>query len=399
MNTRKMKTLFYIRKSKMNVSNLCPLTCRITLDNQRKEFSTGIFINPDYWNAAKQKAYPPNKGNNQINTQLSLIKQEINQAFLLLQVQGKQYDVNDIYSLYKGENIKEEKSLMEMFKLHIAKQEKLIGISTSAVSLAKFNQTQTHVKSFIKYKYNRADFLLKDLTMAFITEFEFYLKAEKLFMQNTIHKTIQRLKHVVRLAVGLDYLAKDPFMLFKNKKPKKQVIFLTKEELEALEKHKFASQRLQQVADMFVFCSYTGLAYSEMVNLKEEDIYIGYDGNKWLHIYRQKTKRNYDIPLLSKAGSIINKYKTDKQLLPIISNQRFNSYLKEIAEIVGINKTLTHHTGRKTFASTILLYNDVPMEIVSELLGHSDIGITQEHYAKVVKEKVGEQMSKLNSIL
>jgi len=227
----KISILFLIRRNKKNVKRLCPLTCRITLDNQRKEFSTGIFINPDYWNAAKQKAYPPNKGNNQINTQLSLIKQEINQAFLLLQVQGKQYDVNDIYSHYKGENIKEEKSLMEMFKLHIAKQEKLIGISTSAVSLAKFNQTQSHVKSFIKYKYNRADFLLKDLTKAFITEFEFYLKAEKLFMQNTIHKTIQRLKHVVRLAFGLDYLAKDPFMLFKNKKPKKQVIFLTKEEL------------------------------------------------------------------------------------------------------------------------------------------------------------------------
>ena len=121
--------------------------------------------------------------------------------------------------------------------------------------------------------------------MAFITEFEFYLKAEKLFMQNTIHKTIQRLKHIVRLAVGLDYLAKDPFMLFKNKKPKKQVIFLTKEELEALEKYKFSSQRLQQVADLFVFCRYTGLAYSEMVNLKEEDIHIGYDGNKWLCKY------------------------------------------------------------------------------------------------------------------
>lgn len=391
-----MKILFYIRRAKINANNLCPLTCRITNENQRKEFSTGIFINPEYWNASKQKAHPPNKGNTQINTQLSLIKQDINQAFLFLQVQDREFDVDDIYRQYKGENIKQDKSITEMFHLHITKQEKLIGISTTKVSLAKFYQTQTHVKSFIKHQYKKNDYLLKDMTMAFITEFEFYLKAEKQFKQNTVHKTIQRFKQIVKLAVGLDYLAKDPFLLYKNRKPKKQVVFLSKEELETLEKHQFASERLQQVADMFIFCCYTGLAYTEMSNLKANDIQTGYDSNKWIHIHRQKTKRDYDIPLLSKAESILDKYRTETQLLPVITNQKFNSYLKEIAEIVGINKTLTHHIARKTFASTILLYNDVPIEIVSELLGHSEIGITQQHYAKVVKKKIGEQMSQLN---
>lgn len=394
-----MKILFYIRRAKINANSLCPLTCRITNENQRKEFSTGIFMNPDYWNASKQKAYPPNKGNTQINTQLSLIKQDINQAFLFLQVQEKDFDVDDIYRQYKGENIKQDKSINEMFHLHITKQEKLIGISTTKVSVAKFYQTQTHVKSFIKHQYKKSDYLLKDMTMAFITEFEFYLKAEKQFKQNTVHKTIQRFKQIVKLAVGLDYLAKDPFLLYKNRKPKKQVVFLSKEELESLEKHQFASERLQQVADMFIFCCYTGLAYTEMANLKTSDIQTGYDSNKWIHIHRQKTKRDYDIPLLSKAESILDKYRTETQLLPIITNQKFNSYLKEIADIVGINKTLTHHIARKTFASTILLYNDVPMEIVSELLGHSEIGITQQHYAKVVKEKVGEQMNRLKDKL
>jgi site-specific recombinase XerD len=394
-----MKILFYIRKSKMNANNLCPLTCRITNELERKEFSTGIFINPNSWNASKQKAFPPNKINNQINTQLSLIKQDINQAFLFLQVQEKDFDVDDIYRQYKGENIKQDKSINEMFNLHISKQEKLIGISTTKVSIAKFYQTQTHVKSFIKHQYKKSDYLLKDMTMAFITEFEFYLKAEKQFKQNTVHKTIQRFKQIVKLAVGLDYLPKDPFLLYKNRKPKKQIVFLSKDELEALEKHQFASERLQQVADMFIFCCYTGLAYTEMANLKASDIQSGYDNNKWIHIHRKKTKRDYDIPLLYKAESILNKYKTDTQLLPVITNQKFNSYLKEIAEIVGINKTLTHHIARKTFASTILLYNDVPLEIVSELLGHSEIGITQQHYAKVVKRKIGEQMSVLNSKL
>ena len=161
----KLSILFLLRRNKINVKGLCPIECRITLDSQRKPFSTGVFINPDCWNVSKQKAYPPNKGNAQINTQLSLIKQEINQAFLYLQVQEKEFCVVDIYSQFKGENIKLDKSIKEMFHLHINKQEKLIGITTTKVSVAKFYQTQTHVLSFIKKKYNRSDYLLKDMSM------------------------------------------------------------------------------------------------------------------------------------------------------------------------------------------------------------------------------------------
>lgn len=327
---------------------------------------------------------------------MSLIKQELNQAFLLLQIQAKDFNVDDIYSQYKGENIKQDKTVMEMFNLHINKQEKLIGISTTQGSVSKFHQTKAHVKNFIKWKFNRSDFLLQNLKMSFINEFEYYLKAEKQFEQNTIHKTLQRFKQIIKQTVGLDFLDKDPFLLHKNKKPKKQIIFLTTEELCSIENHQFASARLQQVADMFIFCCYTGLAYTEMANLQPKDLVVNFDKNIWINITRQKTTRTYSIPLLDKAKIILGKYRNDEQILPLISNQKFNAYLKEIADIVGINKKLTHHTARKTFASTILLYNDVPMEVVSELLGHSEIGITQAHYAKVVQKKVSEQMDKLN---
>lgn len=396
MNINKISILFLIAKSRINSLGKCSVRCRITYEQKRYEFATGLFINPNYWNAQKQKAFPPNTEHNQINTQLSLIKQNINQAFLFLQVQEKNFDVDDIYRQYKGENIKEDKSIMEIFNLHIAKQEKLIGISTTRVSVRKFYQTKTHVKNFIKWKFNKSDYLLNDMKMSFITEFEYYLKAEKQFEQNTIHKTLQRFRQMVKIAVGLDFIAKDPFLLHKNKRPKKQVIFLTKEELTEIEKHQFASLRLQQVADMFVFCCYTGLAYKEMSNLKPKDLVLGFDGKKWLNVFRQKTNRKYEIPLLTKAEEILDKYKGE---LPIISNQRLNAYLKEIAEIVGIEKNLTHHLARKTFASTILLYNDIPMEIVSELLGHSEMQTTQNHYAKVVKKKVSEMMSKLDNKL
>lgn len=395
----KINILFVINKGKLNKSNQCPLSCRITYEGKRKPFATGLFINPENWNAQKQKAFPPNTDNTQINTQLSLIKQEINQAFLFLQVQGRDFNAEDIYRQYKGETIKDDKSVMEIFNLHIAKQEKLIGISTTKVSVRKFYQTKTHVKNFIFWKFKKQDYLLKDLKMSFITEFEYYLKAEKKFEQNTIHKTLQRFRQMVKLAVGLDFLDKDPFLLHKNKRPKKQVIFLTVEELKSIEEHKFASTRLQQVADMFVFCCYTGLAFTEMSNLEQKHIVTGFDKKKWISMSRQKTNRKYEIPLLKKAELILKKYAGEEKLFPKISNQRFNAYLKEVAEITEIQKNLTHHIARKTFASTILLYNDVPMEVVSELLGHSEIGITQTHYAKVVKSKVSESISKVENKL
>ncbi|MCW4451583.1 site-specific integrase [Kaistella sp. BT6-1-3] len=395
----KLSILFLLRRNSINAKGICPIECRITLDKQRKPFATGLFINPDHWNAKKQKAIPSTRDNSQISTQLSLIKQEINQAFLFLQVQGREFNAEDIYMHYKGENIKDDKSIMEIFNLHIAKQEKLIGISTTKGSVAKFYQTKTHVKNYIFWKFKKHDYMLNKMKMSFITEFEYYLKAEKQFEQNTIHKTLQRLKQMVKLAVGLDFLAKDPFLLHKNKRPKKQVVFLSEEELAKIDQHEFASQRLQQVADMFIFCCYTGLAFLEMSTLERKHIIIGSDKKKWISITRQKTNKKYEIPLLKKAEMILQKYEGGEKLLPKISNQRFNSYLKEIAEIVGIQKNLTHHIARKTFASTILLYNDVPMEIVSELLGHSEMSITQNHYAKVVKAKLSESMTKVEKLL
>src|SRR5690606_10790634 len=152
-----------------------PIECRLTLNGNRKPFATGIFVNPNTWSSKKQKVFPENTEHNQINTQLSLIKQDLNQAFLYLQVLDRSFDVDDIYRQYKGENIKQDQTIMEMFSLHIAKQEKLIGISITAVSVAKFHQTRNHVKTFVKHKFNKSDFLLREMTMAFITEFEYYL--------------------------------------------------------------------------------------------------------------------------------------------------------------------------------------------------------------------------------
>jgi integrase len=184
--------------------------------------------------------------------------------------------------------------------------------------------------------------------------------------------------------------------LILSKSAKKEVVFLSVDELKSLEEYKFSQPRLEDVKNMFIFCCYSGLAYAEMKALEEKHINIGFDGLKWINMERKKTGRVINIPLLPKALEILKLYEKEDLLLPVISNQRFNSYLKEIASIVGIGKRLTHHIARKTFASTVLLYNNVPMEIVSELLGHSNMSITQEYYGKVVMKKVSEEIKKLN---
>ena len=396
MNTNILKILFVIERFKVNKQGKAPIKCRITYLGQRKPFSTGLFINPDNWNASKQKVFPTTTDNNHLNTQLSLIKQEINQAFLMLQVQQEVFDVEDIYLKYKGEDIKTEKTLLEVYTLHNERMKKLISIEYSEATYKKFEESKNHVKSFIKHSNQKSNILLEQLNMKFLNDFDYFLKVEKNLKQVTINKHIERLRKIIKLSLAEGFLERDPFLLFKQKQVITKVVYLDTIELNLLEKHKFKQDRLQRVADLFVFCCYTGLPYLEMASLKKENIIKGFDGKKWIQIYRQKTKKILTIPLLKNAENILNKYKDDTAFLPIITNQQFNSFLKEIAAVLGIEKRVTHHTARKTFASTVLLYNDIPMETVSELLGHSNMKVTQMHYAKVVQQKVSQQMNKLN---
>jgi len=233
------------------------------------------------------------------------------------------------------------------------------------------------------------------LKLQFISDFEFYLKTEKHIGQITINKIIQRFRRPVKIAVAEGSLDRDPFMLHKTKSVRIQVVFLSPEELQQFEEYEFSQPRLRFVKDLFVFCCYTGLPYNELMHLEQKHIIKGFDGNLWIQMRREKTSKELSIPLLPKAEAILNKYDGEAFLFPRISNQRYNSYLKEIAVIIGIEKKLTTHIARKTFASTVLLYNDVPMEIVSELLGHSSMKITQDSYGKIVEKKISLEMERL----
>jgi len=401
MKINKLSVLFLLDKVKTNKQGKCPIKCRITYNGARKPFATGLFITPNHWNSKLQQAKPPNEDNNYINNQISLIKQKINQAFLYLQIKNDKIVVEDIYKQFKGVKLEKELGLIEVYNQYNQRIKKLVGIEIQLVTYNKYLESMRHLSSFIIWKYKTKEIMLTDLNFNFILDYEYYLKTERKLQQSTLNKAIQRFRKVLSYAINQNYLQKDPFANYKQTRLKKEVVYLTTEELQSIEKYLFSQIRLEQVKDMFIFCCYTGLAYNEMAKLGPKHIIVGFDGNKWIQMTRYKTNKLISVPLLKKSTTIIEKYQNQETtyLLPRISNQKFNSYLKEIAAIVGIEKNLTHHIARKTFATTVLLYNDVPMEIVSELLGHSKMSITQEYYGKIVQSKVSQSIASLEEKL
>lgn len=397
----KYSILFLLYRSKTNSRGLCPIRCRITYNKKRKEFSTGIFINPNSWSSRKQTVKETDQSANFYNHKLSLISQKLNQAFLFLEINQSYFTVIDIYEEYKGESPKKELSLKAVFELYLKRIELLIDKEIKLVTYKKYVETFGHLKFFLSEKYRNNELLIDQLKVNFLEEFEYFLKTRRNLQQSTINKTIQRFRRILKFAQAEGYILKDPFILYRPKSIKKEVIFLSKEELMKLEEKEFQLSRLQKIKDLFVFCCYTGLGFNEMANLRKDDIYEEFDGKHWVHVKRSKTGRTYKIPILKQAQSIIDKYKDESSeyVLPKISNQRFNGYLKEIAVLCGIKKNLTHHIARKTFATTVLLYNNVPIEVVSKLLGHSKIQTTESHYGKIIDERLSQEMLKLKTKL
>ncbi|NHM06558.1 site-specific integrase [Flavobacterium sp. CYK-4] len=400
MHQDKITILFVVSANKTNKKGLCPLNCRITINKERKQFTTGLFVNPQYWESKLQKVNLKDANQKFLNTQIQQIKNKINNIALVFQLEGGECTVENIYNKYVGKEIKKKEHLHSYYQQYLVRIKKLIGTGIKLSTYTKFVYVGNHIAAFIKWKFKKSDYPLEELSLQFLDDFEYYLRTEKKQEQITINKTIQRLRTPIKQAISEGYLKRDPFVFYKSKTVRKEVVFLTTEELQKLEQIIFKQSRLGVIQDLFIFCCYTGLAYNEMVNLEKKNIQTGFDGMNWIQMTREKTERQISVPILPKAEEIIQKYSSDNnRIFPTISNQKFNSYLKEIADLAGIEKRLTHHIARKTFASTILLFNDVPMEIVSELLGHSNMIVTQESYGKVVQKKVSEVMAMLSKKL
>jgi len=284
---------------------------------------------------------------------------------------------------------------------HNIKMAKLVGKDYTARTLQRYKTTKRDICDFNNATYSASEYLVKDIDVKYINSFIYYLKTTVDLSHNSAMKYLSYLKKVIRISHANGWIEKDPFYNFKLRTHEIEKEFLTKEELNKLIEKELSNQRLEQVRDVFIFSCFTGLAYIDVTKLTHDDIILGIDGEQWIKVKCTKTGTVSNIPLLPAAKHIISKYYNEEQkaapLLPMSSNQKTNNYLKEIANLCEINKNLTFHVARHTFATTVTLSNGVPIESVSKMLGHKSLKTTQ-HYAKIVDRKLSDDVQKLKKV-
>src|SRR5690554_758776 len=402
---QKFSVQIYPNKQKVKNGEL-QLYIRVVVDLKRTEIATTHYIPLKTWNQKLRKVRPSFSKANYLNGFIDNAISEINQIFLKEVSQNKTVTCQDIKNIYLGiDNNEPSHKTIEAFNYHNTKMEEQVKIGQVVKkTLERYKITKNKVRAFMKSQYKVKDMPLPDLRLRFVTEFEHYLLTKGKLQTNTAHKYIKNLKKIMNMAVGLDWIPSNPFNNFRCSytAPKREV--LTQEELDILKSKEIHIPRLSEVRDVFLFCCYTGFAYSDIYNFEYNAITKGIDGEYWLSTERQKTGVKESVPLLPVAMDIISKYRDNtycidsNRLLPVNSNQRYNAYLKEIADICGIEKKITSHIARHTFATTVTLANGVPIESVSSMLGHSSIRTTQV-YAKVIEKKVSEDMQNLKEKL
>jgi site-specific recombinase XerD len=392
-----------LKKSKQNKKGKVLIYTRITIDGSRSEISTGLKVAPDMWNQAKARVMSKSEEAMNINARLKAVEADIQKQFLLMESNEQVITARELANRVSGKSVKKY-TLLQAFTIHNNEFEQTIGVDCTRASFNKYRVTLNKVESFIKYKYNKADLWLEQVNHNFVSSFDLYLKTQDKNQHNTASKHLTNLKKIIRMARANEWMTNNPFGNYKITKKATNRQYLNAEELKALEEKKITIERLDKVRDAFLFSCYTGLSYSDLAKLTAKDITIDGDGKKKIVIYRQKTKSRSAIPLLPGALSIIEKYSNSIEaeikgtLLPINSNQKMNAYLKEIATICGIDKKLGFHSSRHTFASTLMLENGVPIEVVRDMLGHSSVKTT-EIYAKITDVKVSKEMSVLEKKL
>jgi site-specific recombinase XerD len=287
--------------------------------------------------------------------------------------------------------------LIPIFQDHNNKIKELLGIEYAPGTYERYQTSLKHTKDFLNWKYSISDIDITKIDHAFITDYEFYLRSVRKCANNTAVKYIKNFNKIIKLCLANDWLDKNPFANYKSKVKEVERVYLSEGEIQNIINKDFKTERLSLVRDIFLFSCFTGLAYIDVKNLTKSHISIGIDGDKWIFTHRQKTESASKIPVLPVTQMIIDKYAdhpqaiNEEKLLPILSNQKMNAYLKEIAAVCEIEKELTFHIARHTFATTVTLTNGVPIESVSKMLGHKNLRTTQ-HYAKVLDKKVSEDM-------
>ncbi|MEZ2414646.1 site-specific integrase [Muriicola sp. E247] len=396
METHSFSVLSYLRKGKLDKLGKAPIYLRITVNGLRAEFSTKRKIRPEKWCSVKGRVKGSNSKTKALNHYIDELETKAYNVHSKLVTKKKPFNAELIKSkLLNKEQI--HKTLLAIYDEHNNQIKQLIGLDYSYGAYRRHIRTRNLLAAFIKKEYKLADLFVKEVDLKFINRFHHFLKTKKIGNQNTITKYVVNFKKIMRIAFANNWVNKDPFYHWKAQWKKVEREALTETELCTMIEREFSIKRLEQVRDVFVFCCFTGLAYVDVQKLSDNHIVLRMDGARWIKINRSKTDSRSNIPLLPVAEEILEKYQAYSKtsdtdlLLPVISNQKTNAFLKEIAILCKIEKNLTFHLARHTFATTVTLANGIPIESVSKMLGHQSLKTTQI-YAKVIDKKLSEDM-------
>ena len=394
---------FYAKSTKANSNGLLPIYVRLTVDGKRLEFSTKKFVEKSKWSSELAKMKGTTDEARSINSYLDLMKSKVLDAQMELLHRNETLSIENFKNKLLGTE-ERQRMLVPIFQDHNNKIKELVGKEYASGTLERYTTSLKHTIEFMQWKYNISDIDITKIDHAFISDYEFWLRSVRNCANNTAVKYIKNFNKIIKICLANDWLDKNPFANYKSKVKEVERVYLSEEEVQAIIEKEFKTERLSLVRDIFLFSCFTGLAYIDVKNLTKSHISFGIDGEQWIFTHRQKTESASKIPILPMTQMIIDKYENHPQsnnqdkLLPILSNQKMNAYLKEIAAVCEIEKELTFHIARHTFATTVTLTNGVPIESVSKMLGHKNLRTTQ-HYAKVLDRKVSEDMKILKGKL
>ena len=388
--------LFYIRRDKTNKRGEAPVFMRLTINGERADASIKRFIEPHAWNSAKGKANEKSRGGKDLNLYLDAISANILRIQRDLELDKKEVSAQIILNRYLGKEQSDRHTLMEVFRAHNEKCRALSGISLAPGTVIRYETSLRLTEAFLRTTYKKEDCYLDEITHQFVEDYDFYLRTVRRCCHNTTTKYLLNFKKIIRIALAKGWMKKDPFAQVHFHFEPVEREFLEKQELKVLLNKEITITRLSQVRDIFCFCCLTGLAFMDVQQLKPEHLVADIHGKIWIRKARQKTKNMCNIPLLDEAQKIIDRYRdhpycqTHGVLLPVCSNQKMNSYLKELADICGIRKNLSTHCARHTFA-TLTLASGATIDNVAKMLGHANVNMTRR-YAKVLDSSIMRDM-------
>ncbi len=398
MERATFNVLFFIKRAKRLKNGNVPISARITVNGERAEFGIQKSVDDEQWCSQKGGVLGFSKDAKKLNAYLDLIKRKLYQFRQDLEESGRVLTAELVRNAYLG--IEENaKTILGTFSDHNQRCRKLVGIDFAIGTCERYETCYRHLANFIQHTYDKSDVFLRDINPTFVKDFEFYLKTERKCAHNSATKYLKNFKKITRIANSNGWMKKDPFVNTKFHLEDVDMDFLSTDELELLMSKHLSVPRLQLVKDIYLFCCFTGLAFIDVSNLVYSDLKER-DGKTWIVKKRQKTKNWCNIPMLDPAVQIMEKYKSHPvclstgKVLPVLSNQKMNAYLKEIADLCGIEKNLSTHTARHTFATTVTLSNQISIEVVSKMLGHSSINMTKK-YARVVDDLINKDMTKI----